>query len=185
MGKDIKENEMQNGSPTLLRGLDAEGNSVVIPTRDLAGLIMSPYKIVSDIIHVPADKCLKIGSFSLDELGYGFSTINLSVHEYNYGGWGDRQASYLFNIANESADNTLHGTLYGCKTMFSEAYIKQLRSTFERDGIFRDLYLDFNMECFVSIDAKVISWVNIEISDELNAGAVKNILHGTIQYLNQ
>lgn len=86
MAEDIKENEMQNGSPTLLRGLDAEGNSVVIPTRDLAGLIMSPYKIVSDIIHVPADKCLKIGSFSLDELGYGFSTINLSVHEYNYGG---------------------------------------------------------------------------------------------------
>ncbi len=107
------------------------------------------------------------------------------MHEYNYGGWGYRQASYLFNIANESADNTLHGTLYGCKTMFSEAYIKQLRSTFDRDGIFRDLYLDFNMECFVSIDAKVISWVNIEISDELNAGAVKNILHGTIQYLNQ
>ena len=101
MAEDIKENEMQNGSPTLLRGLDAEGNSVVIPTRDLAGLIMSPYKIVSDIIHVPADKCLKIGSFSLDELGYGFSTINLSVHEYNYGGWGYRQASYLFNIANE------------------------------------------------------------------------------------
>ena len=91
MAEDIKENEMQNGSPTLLRGLDAEGNSVVIPTRDLAGLIMSPYKIVSDIIHVPADKCLKIGSFSLDELGYGFSTINLSVHEYNYGGWGYRQ----------------------------------------------------------------------------------------------
>ena len=76
MAEDIKENEMQNGSPTLLRGLDAEGNSVVIPTRDLAGLIMSPYKIVSDIIHVPADKCLKIGSFSLDELGYGFSTKN-------------------------------------------------------------------------------------------------------------
>lgn len=45
MAEDIKENEMQNGSPTLLRGLDAEGNSVVIPTRDLAGLIMSPYKI--------------------------------------------------------------------------------------------------------------------------------------------
>lgn len=76
MAEDIKENEMQNGSPTLLRGLDAEGNSVVIPTRDLAGLIMSPYKIVSDIIHVPADKCLKIGSFSLDELGYGFPEKN-------------------------------------------------------------------------------------------------------------
>ena len=43
MAEDIKENEMQNGSPTLLRGLDAEGNSVVIPTRDLAGLIMSPF----------------------------------------------------------------------------------------------------------------------------------------------
>ena len=26
MAEDIKENEMQNGSPTLLRGLDAEGN---------------------------------------------------------------------------------------------------------------------------------------------------------------
>lgn len=185
MGEDIRENEMQNGIPALLRGLDTAGQSVVIPTRDLAGLIMSPYKIVSGIIHVPANKCLRIGSFSLDELGYGFSTINLSVHEHSHGGWGYKQASYLFNIANESAGNTLHGTLYGCKTMFSEAYIKQLRSTFDRDGIFRYLYLDFNMECFVSIDAKVIDWVNIEISDELNAGIVKNISHGIIQYLNQ
>ena len=77
------------------------------------------------------------------------------------------------------------GLYMDVKTMFSEAYIKRLRSVFDRDGIFRDLYLDFNMECFVSIDAKVISWVNIEISDELNAGTVKNISHGTIQYLNQ
>lgn len=41
------------------------------------------------------------------------------------------------------------------------------------------------MECFVSMDAKVIDWVNIEVSDELNIGTAKNILHGTIQYLNQ
>lgn len=185
MGEDIRENEMQNGIPTNLRGLDAEGKSIVIPTKDLASLLMSPYKVVSGIIHIPANKCLKIGSFSLDKLGYGFSTINLSVHEYNHGGWGYRQASYLFNVANESADNTLLGTLYGCKTGFSTSYIKQLRSTFDNDGIFRNLYLDFNMECFVSMDAKVIDWVNIEVSDELNIGTAKNILHGTIQYLNQ
>lgn len=185
MGSDIRENEMQNGVPAFLRGLDAEGKSIIIPTKDLANQLISPYKIVSGIKHIPSGKCLKIGSFSLDELGYGFSTINLSVHEYNYGGWGYRQASYLFNIANESAAYTLHGTLYGCKTEFSVSYIKQLRSTFDKDGIFRDLYLDFNTECFVPIDAKVIDWVNIEVSDELEAGTVKNISHGVIQCLNQ
>ena len=90
------------------------------------------------------------------------------MHEYNYGGWGYRQASYLFNIANESADNTLHGTLYGCKTMFSEAYIKRLRSAFDRDGIFVIYTLILIWNASLSIDAKVIHWVNIEISDELN-----------------
>lgn len=185
MVEDIRENEMPNGIPTLLRGLDAEGKGVVIPTSDLTSQLMSPYKAISEIIHIPAGKCLKIGSFSLDALGYGFSTINLSVHEYNHGGWGYRQASYLFNIANESAAYTLHGTLYGCKTQFSTSYIRQLRSTFDNNGIFRDLYLDFNMACFVSINAKVIDWVGIEVSDELNAGTVKDILHGTVQCLNQ
>ena len=44
MGEDIRENEMQNGIPTNLRGLDAEGKSVVIPTKDLASLLISPQK---------------------------------------------------------------------------------------------------------------------------------------------
>ena len=185
MTEDIRENEMPNGIPTLLRGIDAEGNSVNINTRDLASLLISPYKIISDTIHIPAGKCLRIGAFSLDELGYGFSTINLSVHEFNHGGWGYRQASYLFNIANESADNVLHGTLYSCKTQFSVSYITQLRSRYDASGIFRDLFLDFNTECYVSLSAKIINWVDIEISDELETGIAKNVSHGTIQCLNQ